>query len=64
MLDVRFNSGIGAWINGRVVVICLIDYSLHIFSEVSFSQMNNSLYDVHPKYLSANNYGVVLTTHA
>ena len=40
MLDIRFSSGIDAWINGRVVVICLMDCSLHIFSEALFSQMN------------------------
>lgn len=40
MLGIRFNSGIDAWINGRVVVICLMDYSLYIFSEALFSQMN------------------------
>ena len=52
MLGIRFNLGIGAWINGRVVVICLMDCSLHVFSEVSFSQMNNLRL-----LLPANNYG-------
>lgn len=41
MLGVGFNSGIDTWVNDRVVVICLMDYSLHIFSGTSFSQMNN-----------------------
>lgn len=41
MLGVRFNSGIDALVNDRVVVMCLMNYLLHIFWETSFSQMNN-----------------------
>lgn len=41
MLGVRFNSGIDTLVNDRVVVMCLMNYLLHIFWEASFSQMNN-----------------------
>lgn len=41
MLGVRFNSGIDAWVNDRVVVTWLMNCLLYIFQEVSFSQMNN-----------------------
>lgn len=40
MLGVRFNSGIDALVNDGVVVTCLMNYSLYIFSGTSFSQMN------------------------
>ena len=32
-------------VNDRVVVMCLMNYLLHIFSEASFSQMNNLCLD-------------------
>lgn len=55
MLGVRFNSGIDAWVNDGVVVMCLMNYVLHIFSEALFSQMNNLCSDecYILKYLSA-----------
>ena len=41
MLGIRFNSGIGAWVNDGGSVTCLMNYLLHIFSGELFSQMNN-----------------------
>lgn len=41
MLGIRFNSGIDAWADDGVVMAWLMNYLLHIFWEVLFSQMNN-----------------------
>lgn len=42
MLGIRFNLGIDALANDKVVVTWLMNCLLRIFSGVLFSQMNNS----------------------
>ena len=36
MSGVRFDSGIDAWVNDRVVVMCLMNYLFYVFSGALF----------------------------